>query len=222
MNSSSFVKNFFFKEDENNELTIDITKTVLVFFAIAFIVSFLFYDGLYFDFYGDSITLGIAVGIVVLFPVYVLNRFYGQTTLLSDLNEGSVKTLTVLTFIVLSIAFILFTVCVDAFFDNPFVNVLFSVIVAAICAVFVYIVGKKRLGVEPLHEKYMQRKNHYLAFVLGYLFAFFIPIIGIIFGIYLYTRRDNEFSKVYGIFIIGFNIVLVIIMIFLSSVVIPY
>ncbi len=222
MNSSSFVKDFFFKKDENNELAIDITKTVLVLFAIAFIVSFLFYDGFYFDYFEYSILLGITVGIIVLFPMYILNRFYGQTKMFSELDEGSVKTLAILTFIVLSIAFILFTVYMGEFYRNPAVNIVCPVIVAAISAVFVYFVGKKRLDVEPLQEKYMQRKNHYLAFVVGFIFAFFIPVVGIAIGIYIYTRRDNEFSKVYGIFIIGLNIVLTLIMTLLSSVVSPF
>lgn len=47
-----------------------------------------------------------------------------------------------------------------------------------------------------------EEKSHTLATVLGFLFAILIPIIGIIFGIYLMTRNDSENAKKYGIIII--------------------
>lgn len=51
-------------------------------------------------------------------------------------------------------------------------------------------------------------KSHTLATVLGAVFAFLIPIIGIIFGIYLMTRNDSENAKTYGIAIILFAVVI--------------
>ena len=47
-----------------------------------------------------------------------------------------------------------------------------------------------------------EEKSHTLATVLGFLFAILIPIIGLIFGIYLMTRNDSENAKKYGIAII--------------------
>lgn len=45
-------------------------------------------------------------------------------------------------------------------------------------------------------------KNHTLAIVLGYVFAIFIPLIGLIFGIYLLTRNDSENAKKHGKFVL--------------------
>jgi len=47
-----------------------------------------------------------------------------------------------------------------------------------------------------------------LAIVLGAVFAFLIPIIGIIFGVYLMTRKDSEKAKTYGIGIILLAVVI--------------
>ena len=50
-------------------------------------------------------------------------------------------------------------------------------------------------------------KSHTLATVLGFVFAFLIPLIGIIFGIYLATRNDSPKAKRYGIIIIVIAII---------------
>ena len=53
-----------------------------------------------------------------------------------------------------------------------------------------------------------EEKSHTLATVLGFIFALLIPIIGIIFGIYLMTRSDSENAKKYGIIIILVSVVI--------------
>lgn len=45
-------------------------------------------------------------------------------------------------------------------------------------------------------------KSHTIATVLGFIFSIFIPLIGIIIGIYLYTRNDSSKAKKYGIIVI--------------------
>ena len=47
--------------------------------------------------------------------------------------------------------------------------------------------------------------SHTLAKVLGYIFAILIPLIGLIFGIYLWSR-DEENAKKHGKIIIGLSI----------------
>lgn len=49
--------------------------------------------------------------------------------------------------------------------------------------------------------------SHTLAAVLGFITAIFIPIIGLIFGIYLITRNDSSKAKTYGIVIIVLSVV---------------
>lgn len=44
--------------------------------------------------------------------------------------------------------------------------------------------------------------SHTLAIVLGYVFAILMPIIGVIFGVYLYTRKDSSRAKRHSKFII--------------------
>lgn len=51
-------------------------------------------------------------------------------------------------------------------------------------------------------------KSHTAATVLGYVFAFLIPIIGVIFGIYLLTRDDNAQSKTHGKIVIVLSLVI--------------
>lgn len=45
-------------------------------------------------------------------------------------------------------------------------------------------------------------KSHTAAIVLGYVFAFLIPLIGLILGIYLATRNDSQKAKRHGIFVL--------------------
>ncbi|WP_458404764.1 hypothetical protein [Methanobrevibacter sp.] len=53
-----------------------------------------------------------------------------------------------------------------------------------------------------------EEKSHTLAIVLGVIFAFLIPIIGIVFGIYLMTRNDSENAKTYGVGIMLLSVVI--------------
>ena len=52
-----------------------------------------------------------------------------------------------------------------------------------------------------------EEKSHTLALVLGILFSILIPLIGIIIGIYLYTRKDSSKAKRYGTIIIALGVV---------------
>lgn len=45
-------------------------------------------------------------------------------------------------------------------------------------------------------------KSYTVALVLGYIFSIFIPIIGIIIGIYLHTRKDSSKANRHGKYII--------------------
>ena len=53
--------------------------------------------------------------------------------------------------------------------------------------------------------------NHTAARVLGFIFAFLIPLIGFIIGIYLVTRKDSEKAKNHGMIIIAISVVIWII-----------
>ena len=59
--------------------------------------------------------------------------------------------------------------------------------------------------------------EHKAAVILGYVFALLIPIIGVIFGIYLLTRKDSEKAPFHGKIIIGLAIVIWIISIILLT-----
>lgn len=51
-------------------------------------------------------------------------------------------------------------------------------------------------------------KSHTLALVLGIVFDFLIPIIGIIIGVYLYTRKDSSNAKTHGLIVIALGIII--------------
>ena len=50
-------------------------------------------------------------------------------------------------------------------------------------------------------------KKHTLATVLGFICSLLFPLIGLIFGVYLYTRKDNSNSKRYGTLMIVISII---------------
>lgn len=56
-----------------------------------------------------------------------------------------------------------------------------------------------------------EENKHTIAVVLGYVFAILIPLIGLIIGIYLYTRKDSDSAKFHGKIIIGVAVVIWII-----------
>ena len=53
--------------------------------------------------------------------------------------------------------------------------------------------------------------DHMFAIVIGYICAILIPILGVIFGIYLITRKDSEKAPFHGKIILGIAIVIWII-----------
>lgn len=59
-------------------------------------------------------------------------------------------------------------------------------------------------------------KSHTLATVLGFIFSILIPLIGIIIGIYLYTRKDSPKAKRYGLLVIVLGVGVWIISFFLG------
>lgn len=61
---------------------------------------------------------------------------------------------------------------------------------------------------QPAYQPPVEEKSHTLAIVLGFICAIFIPILGIIFGIYLFTRNDGSNAKKFGIIIIALAVVI--------------
>ena len=49
--------------------------------------------------------------------------------------------------------------------------------------------------------------SHTISKILGYISAILIPLFGIIFGIYLYTREEED-AKKHGMLIIGLSILI--------------
>lgn len=60
---------------------------------------------------------------------------------------------------------------------------------------------------EPTSFPPVVEKSHTLAAMLGFICSILIPLIGIIIGIYLYTRKDSPKAKRYGILIIILGVV---------------
>ena len=56
-----------------------------------------------------------------------------------------------------------------------------------------------------------EKNDHTAARVLGFIFAFLIPIIGLILGVYLVTRKDSEKANKHGKIIIAISVVIWII-----------
>ncbi|WP_405281717.1 zinc-ribbon domain-containing protein [Methanobrevibacter sp.] len=52
------------------------------------------------------------------------------------------------------------------------------------------------------HQRPAHEESHTLAIVLGYIFAILIPLIGIIIGIYLLTRRNSSKASKHGKYIL--------------------
>lgn len=77
--------------------------------------------------------------------------------------------------------------------------------------------GKNIADYSAAHNNAGQPQNRYVpqvaeksytwALILGVIFSIFIPLIGIIIGIYVYTRKDSSKSKLYGGVIIGLGVI---------------
>ena len=67
-----------------------------------------------------------------------------------------------------------------------------------------------QVNANPNPNVQSSQNSHTISKVLGYIFAILIPIIGIVFGIYLVTR-DEEDAKKHGKLIIGLSVVIWII-----------
>ena len=62
-----------------------------------------------------------------------------------------------------------------------------------------------QLNQSPNPAVQTSENSHTISKVLGYIFAILIPLIGLIFGIYLWSR-DEENAKKHGKIIIGLSI----------------
>lgn len=59
--------------------------------------------------------------------------------------------------------------------------------------------------------------DHMIAIVLGYICAILIPLFGVIFGVYLVTRKDSEKAPFHGKIILAIAIIIWILSIILIS-----
>lgn len=57
-------------------------------------------------------------------------------------------------------------------------------------------------NVQQSYQVEKVENDHKLAVIIGYVMAILIPIIGIIIGIYLVTRKDSESASKHGKYII--------------------
>ena len=67
--------------------------------------------------------------------------------------------------------------------------------------------SENRYGFQPP----VVEKSHTAATVLGFICAILIPLLGIVFAIYLLTRKDSPKAKKYGIIMIAVSIIVWII-----------
>ena len=67
-----------------------------------------------------------------------------------------------------------------------------------------------QVNANPNPNVQSSQNSHTISKVLGYIFAILIPIIGIVFGIYLVTREEED-AKKHGKIIIGLSVVIWII-----------
>lgn len=70
--------------------------------------------------------------------------------------------------------------------------------------------GKNLANVAPSKpsSRPQSQSSHTLAIVLGYVFSVLIPLVGIIFAIYLFTRRDSSSARIHGTVIIIIAVVI--------------
>ena len=64
--------------------------------------------------------------------------------------------------------------------------------------------GFKTSGPDPVQPPAVE-KDHTLAIVLGFIAGALIPLIGIIFAVYLVTRNDSAKAKQYGKYLFIFS-----------------
>lgn len=57
-------------------------------------------------------------------------------------------------------------------------------------------------NVQQSYQVEKVENDHKIAVILGYIFAILIPLIGVIIGIYLATRKDSESAAKHGKYII--------------------
>lgn len=221
MNTLPFIKNLFFKRDANNELTINVPITLLVFFVISFGVLLigdifaLLITG--YDIYYPYLLSLLLFGVISVLPVYMLIRCISQDSdSLLEVSDQNRLQYSAILFGALTVIFILISFLSGVFYDNILLNILLPLVIGGISAGLLYFILGKLNNVEPL-PNYVTRKNHYLAFIFGYIGAYFTGLLGIITAIYLYTRKDNEYAKIQAIFLIGFSILMWIVTFYLAS-----
>lgn len=57
-------------------------------------------------------------------------------------------------------------------------------------------------------ERPVAEKPYTISIVIGYIAALLIPIIGLIVGIYLLTRKDSQRAKKHGLYVIIVSVVI--------------
>lgn len=73
--------------------------------------------------------------------------------------------------------------------------------------------NNKNLNINSLNSEIQNSEDHTLATALGFIFAFLFPIFGLVFGVYLVTRKDSKISKVFGVVIIAISIIIILLVI---------
>lgn len=209
MNSSSFVKGFFFK-DEGGRLAVDTLRVVLAFVLIIF-VAFSLYHCLGEEFYITTVLSHVMIGLILALPAYGLSRAFGDGgDVLSRLSKSDVQTISAILAIVALTLLILANILSK---QSLYVG---AIVFAAIVGASAYLIGNKILNVEPLPAG-VERKSRNGIFVIGWILSFLGPILGIIIGIYLYTRKDYEYSKVRGLLLVALAIIVWFLTFYLPS-----
>jgi len=203
MNSNSFVKNFFFKNDANNNLTVNSIRVIAVFIALIFLLFTLYR---YLAWFGDSSVFtffcDFEFAVIAALPIAVVSLFYSKAKKgFSSFDESGVRKISVMVAVAVAILLILINMLL---MQSEYLG---AIVLAAVCGLAVYFIGNRILNVEMLPAG-VARKTHYIAFIIGWIFAFFLPIAGIIIGIYIYTRKDNEYSKVHGAILVGAGMII--------------
>ena len=151
------------------------------------------------------------IGLIVALPAYALSRVFGDgENSLSNINKSDIKTISIILVIAVLTALILANILLK---QSMYLG---AIIFAAIVGVSAYFIGNKILNVEPLPAGVV-RKSYNLIFIIGWILSFFIPILGIVVGIYLYTRKDNEYSKLHGMLLIALGVIVWFLTFYLPS-----
>ena len=199
MNSSSFVRNFFFKNDADNKLTVNSLRVFAVFVGLIFLFFTIYRYLWWFEPSVFTLFCDFEFAVIAALPACALSLFYSKG--FSTISKSDAKTLSVITAIAVATVLILANILLK---QSEYIG---AIVFAAVCGLAVYFVASRLENVEMPVEG-LEQKNHNLLFIIGWVFAFLLPIVGIIIGIYIYTRKDNEYSKVHGSILMAAGIII--------------